>query len=145
MIGPFNTNILGLHYYADPFPTYNPPGVDRPLVYFNNRNYDMAWGSTQARAWKTAARAHHDLNMYLPSGDAGSIADSGVARPYASDTIDTTPPRTMEGIAVAGTVRQFAEGRQVPNRLLPGLDNNYGGVVGPQSDRARQGLCLSDR
>lgn len=132
-IGPFNTNLVSIHYYADPFPTYNPPGSALPIVYFNSNGYLRAWGAPGGSVWNPSPAnplSAHEQNMYLPSGAPTTIAESGVARPYVTNVVDTTPPSTISGIPVAGPVLQFAEDSKF-QLVSAGLDDNYGGIVAP--------------
>ncbi len=132
-IGGTSTNSLGIVYHPDPFPTYHPAGSTMPMVYFSSRSYAQAWGvaptsTTGAIAWNSGnSNIHHFLNLYLP---AGAIAETGVARPYVSNVVDTTKPSTMSGftVAPASTVLQFAEDNKF-QIVSAGLDDCYGGIV----------------
>ncbi len=127
---PIADNALSFRYFADPFPTYHPPNSERPLVYFNSRDYDLAWGANKTTAWNSApANNHHFQNVYLPSAPTASFPETGVARPYASSVVDTTPPTTIQGMPVQTTVLQFAEDKKF-QIVSAGIDDNYGGVIG---------------
>ncbi|MFK8112773.1 MAG: type II secretion system protein [Rubripirellula sp.] len=130
---PISDNLLGLRYYPDPFPTYHPPGSDLPIVYFSSRDYELAWGNAITAAWNpSGANNHHSQSLYLPSAPTANFLDTGVARPYASNSVDTTPPTTIRGITVAGTVLKFAEEGKF-QLISAGLDSNYGGILGATS------------
>ncbi len=126
---PISDNALSLRYFADPFPTYHPPNSERPLVYFNSRDYDLAWGANTTTAWNSPPANNYQLqNIYLPSAASASFPDTGVARPYASNVVDTTPPTTIQGMPVQTTVLQFAEDKKF-QIVSAGLDDNYGGII----------------
>jgi prepilin-type N-terminal cleavage/methylation domain-containing protein len=126
-------NFLGIRYYPDPFPTYHPKNSDRPIAYFSYRDYDLAWGNDVTAAWNSGSNfTHHSQNVYLPSAPSNRFVDTGIARPYVKNSVDTTPATTIRGITVAGTVLQFAEDGKF-QLISAGLDNNYGGVIGQTS------------
>jgi prepilin-type N-terminal cleavage/methylation domain-containing protein len=136
-------NELRIAYYPDPFPIYRPGVSELPVVYFNSNNYDKAWGiaiGTSRAPWNppNPNRSHHYQNVYLPNGDS---ADTGVARPYASSVVDTTPPGTISGLGVSAGVRvlQFAENNQF-QLVSAGLDNNYGGLVSTSWGASAEGI-----
>ncbi len=127
--GDTNTNSLGFTLFNDPFPTYRPKNSELPIVYFASRTYNSAWGInySSAPAWASASTVHHSQNVYLPPG---SIDATGVARPYASNVVDTTPPATIQGFSVqpGGTVLKFAADGKF-QLISAGLDDNYGGII----------------
>jgi len=122
-------NALNLVYYADPFPTYRPPSSDLPIVYFNAQNYNRAWGyDASGLAWyNAAADSAHTQNLYLPVGD---VEETGIARPYASDVVDTTPPSSIIGITLSNPppILEFAQANRF-QLISAGLDSNYGGIA----------------
>lgn len=132
-------NAAGILYYPDPFPTYHPPNSDLPIAYFSYRDYEMAWGSTSTAPWSTGSHPnsilpspyhYHNKNLYLPSASTADFLSTGVARPYVSNVVDTTPPTTIRGLTVSGTVLKFAEEGKF-QLISGGLDNNYGGILNP--------------
>ena len=139
-IGATSSNDLGFVFHADPFPTYRPAGSSLPLVYFAASSYQRAFGvlptaTTGAIAWNSTptpnAKIHHFQAVYMPAAGAlGESVNTGAARPYASNVVDTTPPSTLAGfpIPAASTVLQFAQDSKF-QIISAGLDDNYGGTL----------------
>ena len=137
-IGATSNNDLGFTFHPDPFPVYRPAGSDLPLVYFAGSSYQRAFGvlptaSTGAIAWNSSpanGNVHHFQSVYMPASAPGGSAETGAARPYVSNIVDTTPPSTMSGfpIPATSTVLQFAEDGKF-QIISSGRDNNYGGTL----------------
>ena len=125
--GSFTNNAISMATWADPFPTYQPPGSEMPVAYFNSRGYDRAWGTADTPVWGPVAAK---INMYLPNG---AIDEVGVAKPYASAVVDTTPPTTLHGTALASPALEFSNNGTF-QLIAAGLDNNFGGLIGTASD-----------
>ncbi len=134
------TNSLEFTLLPDPFPTYSPENSKLPIVYFSSRTYSSAFGinyhttlASQAPAWAGMSTPsfpnsiHHTTNLYLPSG---SVDATGVARPYVSNVVDTTPPSTIQGFSIVtgGAVLKFA-GDGKYQLISAGKDDNYGGTA----------------
>ncbi|WP_442511206.1 type II secretion system protein [Novipirellula sp. SH528] len=123
------TNALGFFALADPFPVYRPKNSPVPFVYFDSRTYDTAFGTVYPSGtppvWYTGDPVA-SINCYSPAG--GTLADVGAARPMASTTIDTTPPTTIQGSTVVGTVLEFAN-KNTFQIISGGRDGNYGGTI----------------
>ena len=126
---------LGYPQLVDPFPVYLPGEAELPVAYFNSRNYDDAFGQPAGGrpVWSTssAPRDDHFLNQYMPGSTNAS--DTGVARPYASSQVDTTPPTsTFNGFTVpaGATFLEFVEASRF-QLISSGLDDNYGGLIAP--------------
>ncbi len=113
----------GIPCHADPFPTYRIGGTALPVVYFNSKRYDATFGVDTPGLFGPG----HYLNVYLPPAATPS---EGVARPYVTEVVDTTPPTTFAGTTVPGVVLEFAEadGFQL---ISGGLDDSYGGIFNP--------------
>ncbi|TWT50514.1 Type II secretion system protein G precursor [Rubripirellula amarantea] len=131
--GPFTANLLGIPYHADPFPVFTSGSVTRPIVYFSSRGYDNAWGNASS-PWGA-----HSQNVYLPSGD--DFTESGVARPYVTENMDTSPPSTIAGFTTTGPVFQFAEASKF-QLISPGLDDHYGGIVNASTGASAGGIAV---
>ncbi len=126
--GPVALNPFGFSLYPDPFPVYRPSGKQMPFVYFSRSSYNYAFGAATAASWNAGgANNHHWQAVYLP---AGGGPETGICRPYASNSVDTTPPAMIQGTAVTGTVLQFAESSKF-QIISAGLDDNYGGIGVP--------------
>lgn len=123
-------NDLDLAYYSDPFPTYRVGASTQPVVYFHKSNYDMAWGAGIVTAWNPTPalpNSDHLQNIYLPNG---TTVDTGVARPYASTLVDTTPPGTIRGMTVPASTQVLKFAEQSKFQLISaGLDGNFGGLI----------------
>ena len=138
-----NANALGIAYYPDPFPTYRPRSSEQPVVYFHSQNYNRAWGVAfppGAQPVWYAGRAAHSQNLYLPNGE---VSKTGVARPYASNNVNTnTPPSAISGFSIATTpLFQFAENNRF-QLISAGLDGNYGGLGGTGIGDAAAYICI---
>ncbi|MEM8669564.1 MAG: type II secretion system protein [Planctomycetota bacterium] len=128
-IGMTATNALGVTFHTDPFPVYRAPKSELPLVYFHSRDYDLAWGAGIATSWNPSSslpNSHHWQNVYLPAGATPEA--TGVARPYAANVLDTTPPSVIEGNSVVGPVLEFAENDKF-QIVSAGLDEHFGGIL----------------
>ncbi|TWT82017.1 Type II secretion system protein G precursor [Planctomycetes bacterium CA13] len=140
--GSSTANSLGATVYADPFPVFRPNSTEMPIAYFNSSTYNITYGTdpsgSSAPAWLTTARYLQSLNVYCPPGD---LADVGIARPYASNVIDTTPPSTIRGFSVTLAVAEFAENKRF-QLISAGLDNNYGGLVSVSGSSLPSSGCL---
>ncbi|GAA4456854.1 type II secretion system protein [Novipirellula rosea] len=124
------SNALGFFALADPFPVYTPKNSSVPFAYFDSRTYDTAFGTVYtsgAPVWY-ASQPVASINCYCPAAGGATLADVGAARPMASTTIDTTPPTTIQGSTVAGTVLEFAN-KNTFQLISGGRDGNYGGTM----------------
>ena len=148
-IGSTSTNGLGFIFHPDPFPTYRPGSSDRPFVFFNSHSYGQTFGlapttATGALAWNSGnSNIDHTLNVYLPVNSSG-IEETGVARPYVSNIVDTTPPATINGFSTViggtqNTVLEFSEANKF-QIISAGRDGNYGGVIAEAVGAAAPGI-----
>jgi len=138
-IGPVATNPFGFSFHPDPFPVYRPSGKQMPYVYFSRSSYNFAFGAGTAATWNGGgANNHHWQAVYLPTGGG---PETGICRPYALNSVDTTPPATIQGTAVTGAVLQFAENARF-QIISAGLDDNYGGIGLPGVGVNAGGVCV---
>jgi prepilin-type N-terminal cleavage/methylation domain-containing protein len=109
-----STRLLpGVQFLVDPFPVYSASENSGPIVYFNSKTYLDTFVPSPS-GWVAATAAFHALNIYMPPD--GEV-DSGVARPYLIDQVDTN---------AVGFLWAKADTFQL---ISAGADGSYGGSV----------------
>lgn len=96
----------------DLLPVYRPGGQQAPFVYFDNRTYSFAYGSS------------YFFNVYY------APAVGGYARPYKSDDVNTNVPgpAASNNVSVRDAYVRYANDSSF-QIISAGLDDNYGGVA----------------